>query len=73
MHNTTITKINSEAHSANKVILNNDIKIELQKNFLNKYHKLFKGVVKYNKDQVHLFINDKIRLVAQKAKRIPYK
>ena len=40
---------------------------------LNKYHKVFKGVGKYNKDQVFLFINDKVPPVAQKTRRIPYK
>ena len=34
---------------------------------------MFEGVGKYNKDQVHLFINDKVPLVAQKARRISYK
>ena len=35
--------------------------------------KVFEGVGKYNKDQVHLFINNKVSPVAQKARRIPYK
>ena len=34
---------------------------------------MFEGVGKYNKDQVHLFINNKVSPVAQKARRIPYK
>ena len=32
---------------------------------LNKYRKVFEGVGKYNKDQVHLFINDKVPPTAQ--------
>ena len=34
---------------------------------------MFEGVGKKNKDQVHLFINDKVPPVAQKARHIPYK
>ena len=34
---------------------------------------MFEGVGKYNKDQLHLFINDKVPPVAQKARCIPYK
>ena len=34
---------------------------------------MFEGVSKYNKDEVHLFINDKVPPVTQKARRIPYK
>ena len=33
---------------------------------------MFEGVGKYNKRQVHLFMNDKVPPVAQKARRIPY-
>ena len=40
---------------------------------MNKYHKVFEGVGKYNKDQVHLFINNKAPPVAQKARYICYK
>ena len=34
---------------------------------------MFEGVGNYNKDQVHLFINDKAPPVAQKARGILYK
>ena len=34
---------------------------------------MFEGVGKYNKDQVHLFINNKVPPVAQKSRQIPYK
>ena len=34
---------------------------------------MFEGVGKYNKDQVHLFIYNKVPPVAQKVRRIPYK
>ena len=34
---------------------------------------MFADVGKYNKDQVHLFIDDKVPPVAQKARRIRYK
>ena len=34
---------------------------------------MFEGVSKYYKDQAHLFVNDKVPPVAQKARRSPYK
>ena len=34
---------------------------------------MFEGVGKYNKDKVHLFINNKVPPVAQKSRHIPYK
>ena len=34
---------------------------------------MLEAVSKYNKNQVHLFINDKVPPVPQKAGRIPYK
>ena len=34
---------------------------------------MFEGIGKYDKDLVHLFINNKVPPVAQKARRIPYK
>ena len=34
---------------------------------------MLEAVGKYNKNQIHLFINDKVPPVPQKARRIPYK
>ena len=34
---------------------------------------MLEAVSKYNKNQVHIFINDKVPPVPQKAGRIPYK
>ena len=48
-------------------------KNKVTENLLSKYHKVFDGAGKYNKYQVHLFINDTAPPVAQKARRIPYK
>ena len=54
-------------------MLRYDSKNKVTEKLLSKYHEVFEGVGKYNKDQVHLFINDKVPLVAQKARRISYK
>ena len=45
------------------------VKIKLRKDF----HKVFEGVGKYDKDQVHVLINIKVPPVSQKSRRIPYK
>ena len=53
--------------------MDNDSKNRVTEKLLNKYHKVFEVVSKYNKDQVHLFLNNKIPPVTQKSSRIPYK
>ena len=73
LHNKTISKVNSQALFKNNIFLDNDSKNKVTEKLLNKYHKVFEGVGKYDKDQVHLFINNKVPPVAQKARRIPYK
>ena len=73
LHNKTTSKVKSQALSTNNIFLDNDSKNKITEKLLNKYHKVFEGVAKYNKDQVHLFINDKVRPVAQKAMGISYK
>ena len=52
------------------MFLDNDSKNKVTGKLLNKYHKVFEGMGKYNKDQIHLFINHKVPPVAQKASRI---
>ena len=71
LYNKTTSKVNSQALSANNIFLDNDSKNKVTEKLLNKYHRVFEGVGKYNKDQVHLFINNKVPPVAQKARRIP--
>ena len=73
LHNKTTSKVNSQTLSTNNIFLDNDSKTKVTEKLLNKYHNVFEGVGKYKKDQVHLFINNKVPPVAQKAKRIPYK
>ena len=55
------------------LFLDNDRKNKVTEKLSNKYHKVFEGVGKYNKDQVHVLINNKVPPVSQKARRIPYK
>ena len=66
------SKVNSQALSTITFFLKMTVKIKLQKH-LNKYHRVFEGVGKHNKDQVHLFINDKVPSVTQKARHSPHK
>ena len=73
LHNKTTYKVNSQALSTKYIILDNDSNNKVTEKLLNKYHKVLKGVGKYNKDQVHLFINDEVPPVAQKARHISYK
>ena len=73
LHNKATSKFNSQARSTNNIFLGNDSKNKVTEKLLNKYHKVFEDVGKYNKDQFHLFINDKVLPVTQKARRIPYK
>ena len=73
LHNKATSEVNSQALSTNNIYLGNDSKKKVTEKLLSKYHKVFEDVGKYNKDQVHLFINDKNPLVAQKARHILYK
>ena len=73
LHKKATSKVNSPALSTNKIYLGNDGKKKVTEKLLSKYHKVFEGVGKYNKDQVHLFIYNKVPPVAQKVRRIPYK
>ena len=73
LHNKATSKVNSQALSTNNIYLDNASKNKFTEKLSNKYHKVFEDVGKYNKDQVHLFINDKVLPVAQKARRIPCK
>ena len=73
LHNKTTFKVNSKALSINNLFLDNDSKKNVTEKLINKYHKVFKGVSKYSKYQVHLFINDKVLPVAQKARHFPCK
>ena len=73
LHNKATSEVNSQALSTNNIYLGNDSKKKVTEKLLSKYHKVFQDVGKYNKDQVHLFINDKNPLVAQKARHILYK
>ena len=73
LHNKATSEVNSQALSTNNIYLGNDSKKKVTGKLLSKYHKVFEDVGKYNKDQVHLFINDKNPLVAQKARHILYK
>ena len=67
------SKVNSQALSTNNIFLKNDSKNKVTKKHLNKYHRVFEGVGKHNKDQVHLFINDKVLSVTQKPRHSPHK
>ena len=67
LHNKATSKFNSQARSTNNIFLSNDSKNKVTEKLLNKYHKVFEDVGKYNKDQFHLLP------VTQKARRIPYK
>ena len=73
LHNKATSEVNSQALFTNNIYLGNDSKKKVTEKLLSKYHKVFEDVGKYNKDQVHLFINDKNPLVAQKARHILYK
>ena len=73
LHIKTTFKVNSQALSTNNIFSNNDSKNKVTEKLLNKYHWVFQGVGIYNKDQVHLFMNNKVPPVAQKARCIPYK
>ena len=73
LHNKATSEVNSQALSTNNIYLGNDSKKKVTEKLLSKYHKVFEDVGKYNKDQVHLFINDKNPLVAQRARHILYK
>ena len=73
LHNKATSEVNSQALSTSNIYLGNDSKKKVTEKLLSKYHKVFEDVGKYNKDQVHLFINDKNPLVAQKARHILYK
>ena len=73
LHNKATSEVNSQALSTNNIYLGNDSKKKVTEKLLSKYHKVFEDVGKYNKDQVHLFLNDKNPLVAQKARHILYK
>ena len=73
LHNKTTSKVNSQALSTNNIFLDNDSKNKVTEKLLIKYQKVLEGVSKYSKDQVHLFMNDKVPTVAQKARHIPYK
>ena len=73
LHNKATSEVNSQALSTNNIYLGNDSKKKVTEKLLSKYHKVFEDVGKYNKHQVHLFINDKNPLVAQKARHILYK
>ena len=73
LSNKMTSKVNSQALSTINIILDNDSKNKVIEKLLNKYCKLFDVVGKYKKDQLHLFISDKVPPVAQKARRIPYK
>ena len=73
LHYKTTSKVNSQVLSTSNIFLGNDSKNKVTEKLLNKYHKVFEVVGKCNKDQVHLFINNKVPPVAQKARRIPYK
>ena len=73
LHNKATSKVNSQALSTNNIYLDNGSKNKVTEKLSNKYHKVFVGVGKYNKDQVHLFISDKVSPVAQKTRCIPYK
>ena len=70
LHNKATSKFNLPALSTNNIYLDNDSKNKVTEKLLSKYHKVFESVGKYNKDQVHLFINDKVPPMAQKARRI---
>ena len=72
-HNKATSKVNSQTLSINNIYLANGSKKKVTEKLLSKYHKVFEGVGKYKKDQVHLLINDKVSPVPQKAMRIPYK
>ena len=63
LHNETICKVNSQAISTSNILLDNDSKNKVTEKLLNKYRKVFEGVGKYNKDQVHLFINNSAFLI----------
>ena len=67
------SKVNSQALSTNNIFLKNDSKNKVTKKHLNKCHRVFEGVGKHNKDQVHLFINDKVLSVTQKPRHSPHK
>ena len=71
--NKVTSEVNSQALSTNKIYLGIDSKKKVTEKLLSRYHKVFEDVGKYNKDQVHLFINNKVPLVAQKARHILYK
>ena len=73
LHNKMTSKVNSPALSTNNIFLDNDNKNKVTEKLLNKYHKVLEGVGKYNEDQIHLFNNDKVPPVAQKARRISHK
>ena len=69
LHNKATSKVNFQALSTNNIYLRNGRKKKVTKKLLSKYHKVFEGVGKHNKDQVHLFINDKVPTVARKDVR----
>ena len=50
LQNKTTSKVNSQALSTKNIFLNNDSKKKVAEKLLNKYHKVFEGVGKYNKD-----------------------
>ena len=60
LHNKTTSKVNSQALSTSNIFLDNDSKNQVSGKLLNKYHKVFEGVGKYNKNQVHLFTSNKV-------------
>ena len=73
LHNKATSEVNSQALSTNNIYLGNDSKKKVTEKLLSKYHKVFEDVGKYNKDQVHLFINDKNPQETKKARHILYK
>ena len=48
LHNNRTSKVSSQALSINNIFLDNDSKNKVSGKLLNKYHKVFEGVGKYN-------------------------